>query len=102
MSADGYPKLELENIGRGGGIKTSVLNFNEVCVYLQTPMNCTDLLSSVLLRFLTLSLGAQSRLRIAPNNGPILAEIMGQWRESDLRRVIDKYVQKFIQCVRRA
>jgi len=80
------PKLIGKVEGRGNGIKTVLVNANDVAQALSRP-------PSQLVKFFGLELGAQSRI-----DADDRAIVNGAFDTKDLQDIVFKYIEKFIVC----
>lgn len=77
------PGLLLKVEGRGNGIKTKIVNLNEVATALRVP-------PAYPLKFLGHELGSQT------NEGQ--AVINGSFVEPEMRKHLDKFIEKYVLC----
>jgi translation initiation factor 5 len=77
------PALQLKVEGRGNGIKTKIVNLNEVATALRVP-------PAYPLKFLGHELGSQTNESQAVINGSFL--------EPEMRKHLDKFIEKYVLC----
>jgi len=77
------PALQLKVEGRGNGIKTKIVNLNEVATALRVP-------PAYPLKFLGHELGSQTNETQGVINGSFL--------EPEMRKHLDKFIEKYVLC----
>lgn len=77
------PGLLLKIEGRGNGIKTKIVNLNEIATALRVP-------PAYALKFLGHELGSQT------NEGQSV--INGSFTEPEMRKHLDKFIEKYVLC----
>lgn len=77
------PALQLKVEGRGNGIKTKIVNLNEVATALRVP-------PAYPLKFLGSELGSQTNEKQEVINGA--------FAEPEMRKHLDKFIEKYVLC----
>jgi len=83
------PRLELKIEGKGNGIKTNIVNLFDVAKALRVPTEYP-------LKFLGHEVGTLTLYK--ENKNDITSIINGAFNEEELRKHLDKFIEKYVLC----
>ena len=85
------PKMQLKIESKGNGIKTNIVNLGEVAVHLRTN-------AEYILKWFGNEKASQTTFKEAGGKNNTNYIINGDFSEDDLRKVLDKFIDKYICC----
>lgn len=85
------PKMQLKIESKGNGIKTNIINLGEVAVHLRTN-------AEYILKFFGNEKASQTTFKEAGGKNNTQFIINGDFTEEELRKVLDKFIDKYICC----
>ncbi|EGR30622.1 hypothetical protein IMG5_127620 [Ichthyophthirius multifiliis] len=83
------PRMILKIEGKGNGIKTNVVNMNEVSKALRVPTEYP-------LKFMGIEYGSQIIFKEKGND--VSTIINGSFKEEQLQKTLDKFIEKYVLC----
>ena len=85
------PKMQLKIESKGNGIKTNIVNLGDVATYLRTN-------AEYILKWFGNEKASQTTFKEAGGKNNTNYIINGDFNEEDLRKVLDKFIEKYICC----
>jgi len=81
------PRIMAKIEGKGNGIKTILVNLNDIADSLDRP-------PSMILRFMTIELGSTGKGDLESDR----ATLTGAFTENNLQKLLDKFIDQFVLC----
>jgi translation initiation factor 5 len=85
------PKMQVKIESKGNGIKTNIVNLGDVAKHLRTN-------EQYILKFFGFEKASQTTFKEAGGKNNTNYIINGDFSEEDLRKVLDKFIEKYVCC----